>query len=174
MVELISIQKQVANPFAGRPHLVILGAGASRAAFPKGDRCGRPLPVMATLADTIGLGDILEEYGLRDRADDFEGLYSDLYSSGKYRELCEALEASVHSYFSLLEIPIEFTIYDLLVLGLREKDVIATFNWDPLLYQTLQRHYRKVTLPRVLYLHGNVAIGYCEQDRMKGQAKASV
>lgn len=35
------------------PHVVILGAGASRAAFPYGNAKGRRLPVMADLADCV-------------------------------------------------------------------------------------------------------------------------
>ena len=36
-------------------------------------------------------------------------------------------------YFSSLALPEHPSIYDYLVLGLRPKDVIATFNWDPFL-----------------------------------------
>jgi len=88
---------------------------------------------MASLAETIELLDVLEDYGLADRAQDFEGLYSDLCSSGESPELKEILEARVRRYFSALEVPDEVTIYDRLVLSLRQKDVITTFNWDPLL-----------------------------------------
>ncbi|MFW6223076.1 MAG: hypothetical protein ACOC3T_05645 [Bacteroidota bacterium] len=36
-----------------RPHVVILGAGASAAAFPQGDANGKKLPVMNDLADIV-------------------------------------------------------------------------------------------------------------------------
>ena len=36
-----------------RPHVVILGAGASAAAFPKGDRNGRRLPLMDDLVQVV-------------------------------------------------------------------------------------------------------------------------
>ena len=38
-----------------RPHVVLLGAGASRAAFPSGDGCFRKVPVMNDLLDIVGL-----------------------------------------------------------------------------------------------------------------------
>jgi hypothetical protein len=123
---------------------------------------------MRTLTETLGLTPILEKYGLVDRAEDFEALYSYLHSSGKSPKLRVILEEAVRDYFSALELPDQLTIYDRLVLGLREKDVIATFNWDPLLFQTMVRYHGKAPLPKVLYLHGNVAIGYCELDRIKG------
>ncbi len=36
-------RKEIPQPSSGRAHVVILGAGASLAAFPKGDRHGRKL-----------------------------------------------------------------------------------------------------------------------------------
>ena len=44
------------------------------------------------------------------------------------------IETRVDEYFADLELPGHPTIYDRLVLSLREKDLIATFNWDPFLY----------------------------------------
>jgi hypothetical protein len=46
---VITVEQEEKSPFAGRPHVVILGAGASVAAFPGGDRYGRLLPVMDNL-----------------------------------------------------------------------------------------------------------------------------
>jgi hypothetical protein len=39
-----------------------------------------------------------------------------------------------------LKLPEEATIYDYLVLSLRSPDIIATFNWDPFLYQAFERN----------------------------------
>jgi hypothetical protein len=49
-------------------------------------------------------------------------------------------------------------------LSLREKDVIATFNWDPLLFAACARNHTRTKLPYIIYLHGNVAIGYCNRS----------
>jgi len=167
-MESISIDEQISRPEAGRPHLVILGAGASVAAMPSGDRNGRRLPVMANLVATLGLDSLLREAGIVFQGANFEELYSDLCVSGRNVELLAQIESEVSAYFGGLALPDEPTLYDYLVLSLREKDVIATFNWDPFLFQACQRNYGRAPLPHILYLHGNVAMGYCERDRIKG------
>ncbi|WP_226986710.1 hypothetical protein [Carboxydothermus hydrogenoformans] len=74
--------------------------------------------------------------------------------------------------FSSLELPDYPTIYDYLLLSLRKKDVIATFNWDPLLLQAYRRVYKITSkLPKLLFLHGNVAVGVCEQCKRVGFIK---
>ena len=40
--------------------------------------------------------------------------------------------------------------------------MIATFNWDPFLWQALNRNAHKCRMPRALFLHGNTAIGYTD------------
>lgn len=61
-------------------------------------------------------------------------------------------------------------IYDYLVLSLRSKDIIATFNWDPFLYQAWLRNNEFTDLPKVCFLHGNVAIGYNDIDKKWGES----
>lgn len=46
-----TIQELIECPGNLHQHIVLLGAGASRDAFPKGDTDGRQLPVMDDLAD---------------------------------------------------------------------------------------------------------------------------
>ena len=52
-------------------------------------------------------------------------------------------------------------LYDHLVLSLRPKDVVATFNWDPFLWNACQRNRNFSADPKILFLHGSVAIGRC-------------
>jgi len=144
-----------------RPHLVILGAGASLAAFPSGDRNGRRLPLMKTFADVVGLTNILKAGGVLEPYDDFEAIYSDIAIDKSRHKLKAEIEKRVVSYFSSLELPDVPTLYDHLVLSLRPKDVIATFNWDPFLCQAASRNYSFGGAPRLLFLHGNVAYSYC-------------
>lgn len=60
---------------------------------------------------------------------------------------------------SSYELPDSPTIYDFLVLSLTEKDLIVTFNWDPLLVQAICRVQRYTSnIPQVAFLHGNVAV----------------
>lgn len=151
-----------------KPHVVILGAGASLAAFPQGDKNGRRLPLMNNLIEVVGLVPLLKPASVAFDGTDFEAIYADLFEDPRYRDLAEAIERRVYDYFRILKIPEEPTIYDHLVLSLRGKDLIATFNWDPLLFQACARNYQKIDLPKVAFLHGNVAVGYCEKDKTAG------
>jgi hypothetical protein len=162
----VTVEEEVARPFAKRPHVVLLGAGASRAAFPEGERAGRFLPVMADLIDTVGLASELDAARIDWQGRDFEVLYGELRSDPARATLCEAIEQRIEAYFGDLQLPAKSTLYDRLVLSLRPKDLIATFNWDPFLYDACQRN-RHAPLPHVVYLHGNVRIGYCPTDRVK-------
>ena len=48
-----------------RPHLVLLGAGASLAAFPDGERNGMKLPLMNNFVETVyGLSDYFDRCGI--------------------------------------------------------------------------------------------------------------
>ncbi len=52
----------IENPRDIKPHVVLLGAGASRAAFPTGDVSGKRLPVMDDLVQTIGIAPLFEKF----------------------------------------------------------------------------------------------------------------
>jgi hypothetical protein len=161
--------QEIADVQSARPHLVILGAGASRAAFPQGELQGRRLPLMVDFADIVPVAPILQKSGIEWRDKNFEEVYSLLSANPEHRNYQTELEEAVFHYFSELRLPDTPTLYDLIVLSLRKKDVIASFNWDPFLIQALQRN-GKVTnsLPAPLFLHGNVAHGYCSRDRFQG------
>ncbi|MGG3987233.1 hypothetical protein [Bacillus smithii] len=115
----------IENPKEIKRHVVILGAGASLATTipTNGDRNGKRLPIMNNLIKVIGIEDLVHDF----KSDNFEDIYSELYSKRDYTEVLETIEKSVYDYFSSLELPDEPTIYDYLVLSLRRKDVIATF-----------------------------------------------
>jgi len=149
------------------PHVVILGAGASKAAFPKGDAKGKSVPVMCELIEYLNLGPILKSHNVQYEDTDFESMYNDLDISGKYPELVKEIKSRVQEYFSQLSLPESTTIYDHLVLSLREKDLIASFNWDPFLVLAWQRNSRAVKLPKIVFLHGNVEIAICLKHRVR-------
>ncbi|MFN0197777.1 MAG: hypothetical protein ACKVT0_13615 [Planctomycetaceae bacterium] len=148
-----------------RPHVVILGAGASLQAFPDGDANCRKMPLMRYIVDVVGLGPILDDAGIHENRDDFEKLYSHLVSSGNHDDLVHQIEQMVFNYFAEMKLPEEPTLYDHLVLSLRSKDVIATFNWDPFLVQAMVRNGDRKHLPVNLFLHGNTAIGHCTRHK---------
>lgn len=160
MNDIIDLDEQIKNPNLGIHHLVILGAGASRAACPNGDRNGKKLPLMNEMGEIININSILTNFGFRYDGGNFEEFYSNFIIKQNNPELISEIERAIYNYFSSLVIPDEPTIYDYLILSLREKDVIATFNWDPLLFQACQRN-KYFPLPHILFLHGNTAVGYC-------------
>ncbi len=151
------------------PHVVILGAGASLAAMPNGDKHGRILPLMNNIVEVVGLQPLLDKFGLEYQGDNFEAFYDDLVSKSTNEQLLLEIEKSIYGYFSELELPDGPTLYDYLVLSLREKDIIATFNWDPFLAQAFQRNMHLTqNMPQIVFLHGNVSVGCCEAHRCKG------
>ena len=164
----VSVEQEIEQQHMRRPHVVILGAGASYAAFPEGERNGVRLPLMNNFVDLVDLNDLLSQTDIDVEVDNFETIYDQLYQSNSHREIRGELENAIYDYFSSLEIIDEPTVYDHLLLSLRGKDVVATFNWDPLLLQAYRRNIREFKLPRLLFLHGNVAIGWCAKDYVVG------
>lgn len=150
--------------FKIRPHLVILGAGATMATIPYGDKNGKKSSVMNNFIEELGLGYIFNDIKLKTTSKNIEEIYSELYEREEYSLEREKLEDAIAAYFKTLELPDSPTIYDLLILSLRDKDCIASFNWDNLLIQAYQR-VSKITrnLPNLLFLHGNVSAGYCPE-----------
>jgi hypothetical protein len=149
------------------PHVVILGAGASKAAFPRGDPNGRVVPVMKQLVECLDLTASLKAAGFVD-ATNFEAIYDELASTGSNQTLVREIEGRVRSYFESMVLPAEATLYDRLLLSMRKTDLIATFNWDPFLPLAYARNARVQRLPQLAFLHGNVEIAVCLRDRVTG------
>lgn len=172
MLEGSSLNKEdlVKRINMGRPHVVLLGAGASRASFLNGDKNGIHVPLMNDLFEFLKLRPILKKYDIETKDLNFENFFSDLSEKDSSHPLIKIIEDKIFNFFSKLALPDYPTIYDYLVLSLREKDVIATFNWDPFLYMAAKRNNHVVNkLPHLIFLHGNVAVGYCESCKLKGQ-----
>ena len=155
-----------------RPHVVILGAGASVAAIPNGDANGKKISVMNDFFQKTNTEYLLEGIDLKTKSKNLEDIFCEINERPELTETCHKLEKAIYDYFSEFKIPDEPTIYDFLILSLRKKDLIATFNWDPLLQQAYQRCGRITRdLPRIAFLHGNVAIGLCLEDKVFGSIK---
>lgn len=156
-----------------RAHTVILGAGASVATIPNGDKNGRKSSIMNGLIEKLGLDDIIKGVELKTTSNNLEDIYSELYEREECKEIVNELERRIYHYFESLEIPDNPTIYDLLILSLTKKDLIATFNWDPLLLQAYVRCVRFTdNLPTICCLHGNVSMGYCMKHAEYGMTDA--
>ncbi len=156
------------------PHVVILGAGASIAATPHGDLHGKKLPSMANFVDVLGLRPVLNSFDIPyQTGDNFEVVYASIAADPTKKAAAFAIEQAVVDYFSDLRLPDTATVYDRLVLSLRGKDLIATFNWDPFLYMACYRNRLVGELPHVVYLHGSVATAYCFEHKKKSTPGAS-
>ena len=79
------------------PHVVILGAGASRACCPEGDIGGLKLPVMNDFVETVEVESIIQKCG-HDPAHNFEEVYSRIHEEGN-TIIIDELDAAVRSYF---------------------------------------------------------------------------
>ena len=155
-------------------HTVILGAGATVAAIPNGDKYGNESSVMNGLIKKLHLEDIVSGVDIHTKSNNLEDIYSELYLRPECKSVVKNLENILYDYFASLELPDQPTIYDFLVLSLTKKDVIATFNWDPLLVQAYVRCHRITSnLPHILCLHGNTAIGYCYEHDEFGTTEAT-
>ena len=166
----VSVEQEIANTSAGRPHVLLLGAGASKAALPNGDKNGKKVPLLRDLADELELTALFPEDLKRMATDNFESAYSKLYDRGT-QEALDQINSLVHKYFSELELPDEPNLYDAINLSLRDKDAIFTFNWDPFLMQSRVRLAKAgitTKFPKLFFLHGNVTAGYCAKDRTTG------
>ena len=60
-----------------RPHVVLLGAGASCAALPKGDKYGKKISAMNGFLDTLGLSEIIRKIELQTESDNLEDILND-------------------------------------------------------------------------------------------------
>ncbi|WP_058465841.1 hypothetical protein [Legionella cincinnatiensis] len=64
----------IQSPVGLKPHVVLLGAGASMVSFPCGDANGNRLPVMNNLIEIVHLEEILKKHHLNPTVN-FEKIY---------------------------------------------------------------------------------------------------
>lgn len=150
------------------PHVAILGAGASKAAFCSGDRNHRLIPLIDEIPSILSplWRELLRDANPPDSG--FEIQFSWLRTKGDYTKELSAIESEIIQYFSSLDLPDHPTIYDYLLLGLRPKDLVATFNWDPFLLLSHTRNRGVVDLPDIRFLHGCVKYATCEDHDVLG------
>ncbi len=116
---------------------------------------------MAGFLATFNLEFLVDGIGLQTNSDNIEDIYSELTKRPECVDRLKELESVIVKVMSEFQLPDEPTVYDYLLLSLREKDLIATFNWDPLLMQAYKRVRSLTTkLPQICFLHGNVAQGH--------------
>ncbi len=135
----VTAEQEVSQVRMHQPHVVILGAGASRAAFPNGERNGHKLPLMSDFLRIVLVAPVLEGIGIDYTRENFEQVYALLANDPAQRDVRDQLESVVHAYFSSLQLLEGPTL--------------------PML---------RGKLPLLLFLHGNVLAGYCRQDNVHG------
>ncbi len=165
----ITKSQLISKPVNRKPHVVILGAGASIAAFPEGDANGKILPDMNNLIEVVGLKAVLDRAGVEYQGQNFETVYSELYQAKPESPVIKEIERIVYDYFDRLRLPEFPTLYDYLLLALRPKDIVATFNWDPFLFEAWNRNKNKVPVPEIVHLHGNVRTAHCLKHPTVGE-----
>lgn len=162
-------EDRIKTVFGGGGHVVILGAGASIAATKRNpELTGKKLPSMNDFIEVVGLRDIVESLPTKFRKTNFEELYSNLHNNNPDSSSIKEIEKRVYDHFADMKLPDEPTIYDYLVLALRPRDLIATFNWDPFLYQAWCRNMHVGDYPYIAFLHGNVSLGYSKEEKRSG------
>jgi hypothetical protein len=92
----VSIDEKIVQLRMKRPHVFLMGAGASVAACPNGDKFGRRLPVMANLVEMLSLEDLIPEAF---RHGDFEATYSALAAEPGKQATARAIEDRIYEYF---------------------------------------------------------------------------
>lgn len=161
------------DSFKAGPHVVVLGAGATMATIPNGDKYGNRCSVMDNFIENMGLQDILSDCHIQTTSRNLEDIYSELSTRSDCAEIKNALEDQIRYKLGKLVIPDTPTAYDYLLLSLRDKDYVFSFNWDNLLiqsYQRLQKHFT-ADLPQMHFLHGNIGISFCEDCRIVQPSK---
>lgn len=73
----MTVSREIQKVRMARPHVVILGAGCSKAALPQGDANGMSLPLMDDFLDVVRpVKDALESAGVPIDGKNFEEIYS--------------------------------------------------------------------------------------------------
>jgi len=103
----VSTEEEIQQVEVGKPHVVILGAGASYAAFPNGDKNGRKLPLMNNFVKTLGIEDLIARTGLSVSLNNFENIYSEIHKKPELKDIRDELENIVYQYFHEMELPDE-------------------------------------------------------------------
>ena len=85
-----------------RRHTVILGAGATIAAIPNGDKNGKKSSVMNGLIEKLQLQNILDGVKLKTNSDNLEDIYSELYSRAECKKDCMIILLLLYCRLSLL------------------------------------------------------------------------
>ena len=99
---------------------------------------------MDNFIEMLDLEPALERVGIKNTRRNFEDIFSELYEINPSSSFLKEIEKIIYTYFESLKLPESPTIYDHLLMSLRPKDIVATFNWDPFLFDAweFRGHHR--------------------------------
>ena len=83
-----------------RPHVVIIGAGASVAAIPNGDKNGLKTSVMDGFLKKLGMEETIKNLNLDTKSENLEDIYSELFEKDEYADIRNKLDEEIRKYFS--------------------------------------------------------------------------
>lgn len=90
------MKKKLKDLYCQRPHVVIVGAGVSRAVM------GKSCPTMNEAIEQVGLDRILEGFMLETKSKNLEDIYSELFRRGdECKNARIAMEKKLYEYFSI-------------------------------------------------------------------------
>ena len=85
------IQQQIETNILCGPHVVILGAGATCAAIPNGDKNGMKSSVMNDFIKNLQMEDLMAGVRLKTSSQNLEDIYSELYEKPEYCDVCREM-----------------------------------------------------------------------------------
>lgn len=99
------MKKNLKDLYCQRPHVVIVGAGASRAVM------GKSCPTMNEAIEQVGLDGILKGFMLETKSRNLEDIYSELFRRGdECKNARIAMEKKLYEYFSNVQLPSFLTV----------------------------------------------------------------
>lgn len=100
MEDEAEIEKYIHDFILNRPHVFILGAGATIAAIPYGDRNGLKCSVMNNFIEELDLSHILSGVRLKTTSTNLEYIYSELDTMSEYSSVKDELENKIMAYMT--------------------------------------------------------------------------
>lgn len=89
----VSVEEETSQIIMEKPHVVILGAGASRAAALDGDVDGRIVPLMNDLIEIVELDKILIKWDISFEEKNFESIYSRIHEDVSKRNFLDTAKS---------------------------------------------------------------------------------
>ena len=166
--QVVAREEEINNSSRGWPHFVLLGAGASKAALPDGDKNGLNLPLLRDLAIHLELAEPSQRIFRISRVTNFEAAYSQLYERDPTRDRTDRRRD--RRLLSAASCPTKRTCTTPFSYRWKEgRDLHLQLGSAPIHLARAPEPIGPRRRPPVhLLLHGNVIAAYCERDDVWG------